>query len=76
MKKRSRTKCRNGGKKLAGRVMVTVGTLALTVWAGNALAYTGGPVSNGGSITGNVKYTGTARHRRSLRSTKTRTSVR
>ena len=59
MKMRSRTECRNGGSKLTGRVMVMVGTLALTVWAGNALAYTGGPVSNGGSITGNVKYKGT-----------------
>jgi plastocyanin len=46
-------------RRVAYRAGVTLGVIAALGWAGRAAAYEAGPVANGGSISGTVKYKGT-----------------
>ena len=51
--------CERNALKWAGRGGVAVALLATVGWAASAAAYDAGPVANGGSISGTVKYKGT-----------------
>jgi plastocyanin len=50
----------NTVKRAASRAALILGVMAALGWAAPLRAYDGGPVANGGSISGTVKYKGTA----------------
>jgi plastocyanin len=52
-------KHRNSLTKIAGRAGAVLAGLAVLGWSGGASAYEGGAVSNGGSVSGVVKFKGT-----------------
>jgi plastocyanin len=53
-------------RRLIRRVVSTIGIAALVALPGAAFAYEAGPVANGGSIAGSVKYKGTPPPRETL----------